>query len=632
MLLQKMRDRTQTWFFKLIIGAIIFVLLVFGFGAINVFAPGEQVAASVNGEDITQVELVNAVERRRQTLLSQLGENVDPNLIDPSALQASTLDQLINNKLIDQTSTSLDIRASEDQVNRAILDTPDFQIEGAFDENTYRRLLGQVGLSPLAYKDLVTASLAQNQLRTGLTGAPVLFDWELEAGAKLLGQKRDVAYLLLNQAAVSDSISVDDEEIAAYYDANEPDFMSSETVDLAYVSASLSELTLDPELAPTEEELRERYDAAREDFSAAEQRRAAHILVQVNGERDLEQATEIVSGVRERIVAGESFAQLAAEFSEDPGSKDDGGALDFAGRGVYVEPFEEGLFNLTVGELSAPIVSEFGVHLIRLDEIRTTEYPSFEERRAGIETDIRRTRAQARFEDLANNMDDLAFNEPETLDAMVEELGLELTTVGGVTRQAGPPPFDNPALLSAAFSSDVLDKGYNSKAIKTDDDAVYVLRMTQRIDPELRPLDEVRDDIKTRLLADAAAVRISELAASLTTRLKEGEDTSALADEVGLKWQRLERVDRNNRTADASIVRAAFELPPPAEAGRSVGEAVLPTDGTAVIVVSAVYDGDKSALSEQELASMRSQLLRRTTDLEFNSLFDTARNAARINR
>ena len=100
MLLQKMRDRTQTLLFKVIIGAIIFVLLVFGFGAINVFTPGEQIAATVNGEEITQREVVNSAERRRQTLLAQLGDNVDPNLIDATALQSSTLDQLINNKLI----------------------------------------------------------------------------------------------------------------------------------------------------------------------------------------------------------------------------------------------------------------------------------------------------------------------------------------------------------------------------------------------------------------------------------------------------------------------------------------------------------------------------------------------------
>lgn len=632
MLLQKMRDRTQTWLFKLIIGAIIFVLLVFGFGAINVFTPGAQIAASVNGEDITQAELVNAAERRRQTLLSQLGENVDPNLIDAAALQSSTLDQLINNKVIDQTSVALGIRASEDQVNRTILETPDFQIEGRFDENTYRRLLGQVGLSPLAYKELVTTSLAQNQLRSGVTGSPVLFDWELEAGAKVLAQRRDIAFLLLDQAAVADSINVDDEEIAAYYDANEPDFMSEESVDLEYVSASLSKLTLDPEFAPTEDELRERYANSRADFTPVEQRKASHILVQVNDERTVDEATAIIAGARERIVGGESFAQLAGEFSEDPGSKENGGDLGFAARGVYVGAFDESLFGLESGEMSAPVVTEFGVHLIRLEAVQTTQYPAFEERREALDVEIRRNRAQSRFDELVANMDDLAFNEPESLDALIEELGLERATVSGVTRQAGPAPFLTPELRNAAFSIDVMDKGYNSKTIRTESNEAYVLRVTDRTDPALRPLPEVRDEIDTRLRADAAGLRIAELAASMTTQLREGGDTGDIADEAGLEWQRLEGADRNDRTVDPSIVRAAFELSPPEEAGRSVGQTTLPTNSTAVIVVSAVYDGDKAALSEQELASIRGQLLRRNSDLEFNALFDTARSSARINR
>ena len=632
MLLQKMRDRTQTLLFKVIIGAIIFVLLVFGFGAINVFTPGERIAASVNGEDISEQELLNAAERRRQTLLAQLGENADPNLIDVNALRSSTLDQLINNKLIDQTSIDLGVSASEDQINQAILTTPDFQIEGVFDENTYRRLLGQVGLSPLGYKELVTTSLAQNQLRTGLTGSPILLDWELEQGAKVLAQKRDIAFLLLNQEAVAESISVEEEEIAAFYDANEPDFMSAEELELEYVAASLSKLTLDPEFAPTEEELRERYEAAQQDFVAEEQRKGSHILVQVNEDRDVAAATAIIEGARERILAGESFAQLASELSDDPGSKDNGGDLGFAARGVYVGAFEESLFSLATAELSTPVVTEFGVHLIRLEEIQTTEYPSFDERRDGIATEIRRTRAEGRFEELVANMDELAFNEPESLDSLVEELGLERATVKGVTRQAGPAPFTTPALLGAAFSVDILDNGYNSKAIRTESDDVYVLRLVERTDPKLRSLDEVHDDIQTRLLADAAQLRIEELAGSLTGKLEDGEDSSQVADEVGLEWQRLERIDRNNRTADPSIVRAAFDLSPPIEAGRSVGQASLPTNATAVIVVSAVYDGDKSALSEQELASMRSQLMRRNSDLEFNALFETARAQARINR
>lgn len=632
-MLMEMRDRSDSLFFKVIVGALIFVLCAFGFGAFNFFDNSNPAAAKVNGEEIYRTELDNYVERRRQQMLAQFGENADPDLIDPAMLQGSSLDQLVEQKLLEQATADIGLAVSDYQVDKSLRADVNFQIDGEFDPNTYRMLLSQNGLTPVRFKALTSESLVQRQLSAGFGGTPVLFDWELEQAAALFGQTRDIAYLTIEKSAAEAAAEISEDEIEADYEANGPDYMTEETVSIEYIRQSLADLLQKEEYAPTEDALQADYDAAKADFVPEERRRASHILIEVNDEVDASAASAVAESVKTRLAAGESFEQLAVELSADAGSKDKGGDLGFAGRGVYVPAFEDALFGLSVGEVSAPVVTEFGAHVIRLDDIEQTSYPDFSEQRSLLESQARRSAALTALSGIQTQMDEASRDsESGSLDELVTEFGLELQTATGISRNNGAGIFSEVNLRNAAFDTEVLDDRFNSPAIRLADESVVVLRVSDQQLPEKKPLADVRATILAKLKSDAAELAVESQAAALYARLLEGAATTVIADEAGLRWSRVERARRQQPGTPREIVQKAFEVNRPAEAGRSAGLVTLANGDRALVVVSAVKDGSKGTLTDSELEAVKTQITRLSSDLEFDGFQKTLRENASIRR
>ena len=630
-MLQEMRDRTDSLFFKIIVGALIFVLCAFGFGAFNFFSNPDPSAASVNGDDIKRSELDQMAERRRQQLLAQLGENVDPDLLDVTALRGSTLDMLVEQKLLEQASDDIGLNVSDYQIDKALTSDENFQIDGVFDANTYRMLLANNGLTPVGYRQITADALVQQQLSQGFSGAPVLYDWELDQAAALFGQFRDIAYLTIDKAAAEEAIEVADEDIEAYFEANSPDFMTDETLSIEYVRQSLSGLVKNSDYVPSEEDLRADYDAGASDFEPEERRRGVHILVEVNDDRDVAEATQMIEDARRRLDNGETFASLATELSDDQGSKINGGDLGFATRGVYVGPFEEALFSLGLSQVSEPVVTQFGVHLIRLEESELTSYPTFEEQRPVLESQLKRAAAATALDDLVRDMDEVA-RESNALDELVSEFDLTIQTAEGISRNSGAGVFSDVTLRNAAFDTEVLDDGFNSAAIRTADDAVIVLRVAEQKAPELKPLADVREQIERQLASDAATLAIEEQSEQLFEQLRDGAATTVIARESGLDWQRLEAAKRQEPGAPREVIQAAFEVNRPGDGERSVGKATLANGDRALIVVRAVKDGSRGTLTDAELEAVKTQVTRLSSDLEFDGFQRTLRESASIRR
>jgi len=259
-MLQEMRDRTDSLFFKVIVGALIFVLCAFGFGAFNFFTNPDPAAATVNGDEIKRSELDDFAER------------VDPDLLDVAALRSTTLDMLVEQRLLDQATQDIGLNVSDFQIDKALTTDERFQIDGVFDANTYRMLVANFRLTPVRFRELTANSLVQQQLSAGFDGAPVLFDWELDQAAALFGQTRDIAYLTIDKAAAQAAIEVADEDIQAYYDSNSADFMTDETLTVEYVRQTLSALVEKSEFVPNEDDLRSDYDAGAADFEPEDDR------------------------------------------------------------------------------------------------------------------------------------------------------------------------------------------------------------------------------------------------------------------------------------------------------------------------------------------------------------------------
>ncbi len=632
-MLQKMRDQTQSTAFKVLVGIIVFVLAVFGFGAFNLFVGGDPEVASVNGEGITQGELALATERERRRLASRMGGEFDPSMIDPVRLQGAVLDQLIARELLAQAAGDLGIGVGQSRVEQVVVRNPNFQTAGQFNQDIYRQAVQAMGYTPQAFLDDTAELMALEQLQTAVTDTAFLSRRELNLHAALLGQRRDVAYLPFDADRYRDQVEVTDEEVRTRYEENQRAYMTEERLDAAYVRLSVEQLAGDPAIDVSEEEIRSAYETERAAAPPEEERRSRHILLETGDGRTAEEAVAALQDIRERVAGGESFADIAAEVSEDSGSAGDGGDLGFAGRGIFDPAFEDALFALEApGDVSEPVETEFGYHLIQLEAVRENDYPDFETMRQEVEQRLRRAQAELLFEERLRELDNLAFEHPNGLQTIVDQLGLERVVVADVTREQGEGPFGIPRVRDALFAEDVLDKGFNSAAIDTGDGSAVVVRVDERHLPEQIPFETVAEEIRAEMERERAGERAREAQAEALARIRAGENVSEVAADVGGNWQTFQSVRRNAAEVPRAVLGTAFDLPRPGSSGKSVGEAALPRGGTAIVIVTSVTDGDVQSLTDSEVAGMRDFLANRVSRLEFASLFETLRRDASVQR
>ena len=620
-MLQQLRNRTQSLGFKIIVAVLVFALAFFGFGAFNVFAPGDPEIASVNGEEITRGMVEVETERQRRRLLLQLGDEMNPEDIDPLALQQAALEQLVVRTLLDQAVESLGLQASQEQVDEIVTGDPNFQVDGRFNENLYRRGISALGYTAPEYLEEMSALLRMNQLREAVSETAVLPLWEVRLLNGLMNQRRDIAWLPFTVERFSEGVEIGPGEAQIHYDEHAAEFMTDEAVDVDYLELSWRALLDDAAIEVDEEGIRSAYEVDKANAGGEEQRGSSHILLQVTGERGAEQAREQLNEIRARIESGESFADLAREYSEDPGSSARGGELGTVGKGIFDPEFERVLWSLEEdGQLSEPVRTEFGYHLIRLDGIVMREYPSFEERRADIEERLTEDAARELFKDRVRELDNLAFELNDSLDAIAETLELEKSAAGDITRESGEGIFVNAGLRDALFEADVLIDGNNTPAVEYADGRAVVARVREHHPPAARPFAEVEQSIVELLVERQARQALLAARGDALERVRAGDSVTDVANAHGLDWQTFELATRSGGPAPAEVLSAAFALPRPPEDGRSVGEASLGEEGEALVTVTRVVDGDLAAVSETELETMRGYFASRGGTLDFAAL------------
>jgi len=629
-MLQKMREHSQSLATKILLGLLIIVFTMFGFGAFEAFINTDPPAAKINGVKISKAQLAMETDRRKQQMLAQMGDKANPDLIDAERLRKSVLDGLVNQTILLESAKDMGLRVSDAEVDRIIKENPQFQVNGRFDLDLYRRLIANAGHTPITFRTELTNSYTVAQLTEAVRDTPFATDDEVRDIARLLVQRRDIAYLAFSPGKFEAGISISDDDVAAYYNAHLPDFMTADTVDVEYVQLSVRDLAKDAAFAPTDEQIAARYEADAKAFKPNERRQIEHILLQVNDSRTEDAAIKELAAAKDRIAHGERFEDVARKMSEDPGSSKSGGDLGFISQGALEPEFEKAAWALGVNEVSDPVRTAEGVHLIKVVAIRGDQYPPIEKMRDQIATELREQAADEKYRAKISELDQLAFETPDDLTHLAEVSQLPVQIAVGVTQTNGPAPFDTPSLRTAAFGDDVLARGFNSRVIEVDKNA-YVMRVKEHRPPVERTLADVGDAIRKKLAQEAAADRAREAAAEALGRVAKGDPSAVIASDAKVDWQLVPGAVRNGQGVDREILKAAFDLPRPGD-GRSVTSTDL-SDGTvAVVTVTAVKDGDYGALTETERASIRAQLARRIGNEEFAGLFITLRDAASIER
>ena len=606
-MLNFIRERAQGWVAWLIVGLLIVPFALWG---INEYFGngGKLVAATVNGTEIDQREFQQAFYEQRSRMQEMLGSQYDSRIFDPQ-LRQRVINELVERELLLQNAEAMGYRVSDQAVAATIRSFEVFQENGVFSPERYRQQLQAQGQSPAVFERRIKRALLASQLPTAVAATAFVTDAELDMLIRLQGQQREVAYLTLPLKQYEDASDASEDAITRYYEENRDRYMTPEMVSVEYVELSADALAGDEE--PSEEQLREFYQSRSQQYAVPEERKLRHILLTIPEGAD-EATVEAVRKKAEEIVKrlrdGESFAKLAKEFSEDPGSAEMGGDLGFVARGVMEPDFEQAAFGLKVGEISEPVLTSFGYHIIEVDEIRPSQIKPFEAVRDEILREYQRDAAERHYFDLADKLTNMAYEMPDSLTEVADALGLPLKESGFFSRQGGEGIFANPSLAAAAFSDEVLKQGYNSEPVEVGENHVVVLRLKEHRESAPRPLEEVKDAIRQQIIAEKARERAQAAAAKLAERLAGGASREEVAKEAGAEWQTPAMIERNAATVDAALVRKAFRMPRPAEGKASYGTVALGSGDFAVVVLSKVVDGDPASFDKAERDSLRRQL------------------------
>lgn len=621
MVLQRMRAGAQGVMAKVLVAVIVFVLAVFGFGAIDLFSASEPVAATVNGEDITQRVLEQETTRQREFQRSQFGEQAPQELIDQMVTPPVVLQALIDRALLSQAAADLDLAVAAETLDARVA----WESAGA-DPATYRRWLASMGYTPDTRRLELAAAETREQLIAGLRDTAIVTARQLRDASRLQYQRRDIAWLLFDVPALAAEATVADADIEAHYGNHIDDYMAPETFDFAV--ARLPYATLEAAVEVDEEAVATAY--ADEVAALEPLRHGAHILLKIGEERTLAEATEQLAAVREEILAGADFAEQARELSEDAGSASAGGDLGPAGKGVFATAFEDALWALAPGDLSLPVETEFGVHLIKLIAIEEPEVPTLETRRPAILAQLREDALRGRVDEAQRDLDEIAFEQGDSLTGLEEAYGTVAETLAGVTRTSRDGLLADAAVREALFSDEVLLEGFNSRAVVTGDQDVVVGRLQSRAPATERPLDEVRDDIRNTLAQADAQDQAEAAALAALTALAAGDTPAAVAEQTGVAWERADGLTTDATDVDAAIIEVAFKMPAPAPEQRETDVATLANGSRAVVVLSNVVLGDYGAVAEADRTTLEEALQRLDGERDFRAMLATLRADASI--
>ena len=598
MLIQKIRDNSQSMFTKIIIGLI--AVSFVGFGALSVFnsPPGSRPVATVDGVEISEQELLQATERLKRATLAQMGENADPFALDDAKLREQALTGLVQRQLLRQSADESGLRIADSRINQSIVGTKEFQVDGAFNMDRFEALLRNVGYTPRTYKEEVAQELLIQQVQSGIAASDFVTSAELDRTLSLNGQTRDIAYLIVDAAKFVSADLVTDQAIQAYYDNNTHLYLTEETVSIQYLELK-RENFLD-QIEVTEEEIQLQYEQEVELAQSNDERQASHILISINDEQDAAAAMAKMQQVQAKLAEGADFAELAREFSDDSGSAAEGGDLGYASKGAYVEPFEDALFALQQGQVSEVVTTEFGLHLIKLHAIKAAELPTLESLRDKLVRDAKYNKAELLFVKASEQLGNESYG-ADNLEQPADILDLTVQVSEPFDRsQTGGGIIGNPRVINAAFSADVLTEGNNSELIELNSDHVVVLRNQSHSPAQTKPLAEVRDTIVALLSQDAARKKARETGQKIITDLQAGQSTDEVAQQSGYQWTVKEKARRRQPGIDGGIIEAAFKLPKPADA-KSLGGAELDSGDYAVIALTNVHEPDTVAESEKQI-------------------------------
>ena len=609
-MLLAIRDRTRGWIAYLIVALLVVPFALFGLYNYVGNGGGERTVATVDGEEITSTQLDEAFQARQSELREVLGDRFDSRLFDSDQIRREALDQLIDRQLLLNHAEATGIQVSDADVATYIRSREFFESDGAFSVDRYRDVLQQNRLTPDRYEAQVRQDLTTNLLRRVVESSAYTSDWELDRLIALQQQRREIGWVSVDADAYQNAVELTENELEAWYADNAERFRRPARVKLRYLS--LDPEALAEEMTVSEEEIQAAYDERLASLEASGERTVRHILAQVTRDADdteVAEAREAIESARARIKGGEPFEAVAEAVSDDTGSARRGGDLGRVARDDLAPAFAEAAWSLDPQELSDPVRTDFGFHLIEVTNAPGSDQPSLAALEDELRQEVALDKAERAVFERGNQLETLAFENPDTLAPAAEALGVDVSQSdwipqGGTESGIG----SEPAVLDAAFSDALLEDRENSDLIELNDETYVVLRVDQYEDERVPPLSDVRDEAREAFRNERALTLAKAQAESLAGDLRSGSDPVSAANGVrGAEGHAPRLASRNNRDLPGGVRERAFRLYLGDSNERAVGVASA-SGGWAAVVLTDIEAGDPDAADAEQREQLRSTI------------------------
>ena len=604
-MLTAIKERASGWIAWTLVALISIPFALWG---INSYFEGASkiVVATVNGVEIEKTDYQNSLSDQRRMLVQMMGQNVDADYFASRAFKLQVLETLIDSRLQAEYLRDRGFRVTDEQLSKKISSFSAFQVDGQFDPTRYEQLVRNAGLSVEGFERQQRQQGAIDQLRAGLRGSSLVVSSMTDRAIELLYQRRVAQFTVVDIAAFEDSLVVGSEALRDEFDANKAQYVQPEQMQVEFIRLSVDELGKQANVSELEQ--RAFYDNNVERFTQPESRSASHILLSL-AEDDAEDVVDTreqeAKGIAARARSGEDFAKLAETYSKDPGSASRGGDLGIIRPGAMAPSFETVVFDLKEGQISDPVRTAYGWHIIKVTNIRESNVRPFDEVMSEIKTILEREWAENQFITMAEDFQNLIFEQPDSLNAASDFLGTPIERSDWFSRTTGDGIASNDLVRDTAFSPEVLVDRLNSEMLEIGSDTLVAVRFADFREKRQKDFNEVKDQIERVLAARVAAEAQEKFATKLVATLESGADWDTLLTVEGLSSADLPE-DLESTTDDVAraVARVVYSVGAPNPGTPVFGSARLSATDYLIYKLDEVVAGDISQISGDQVSEV----------------------------
>jgi peptidyl-prolyl cis-trans isomerase D len=630
-MLQNLHEKMMGWPAKIFFGVAVFALSFFGMQS-YFFGNSDTWVAKVGKTEISQQDYQTRTNDLRQQMMQQQGDQFDPASFGKPEVKQQIIDGMVDQALLNQANEDLGLVVPDAQVRAEIAAIPAFQVDGKFDADAYRSILAGQRMSPAMFEQRVRGDLQTQLLPNAIAASTPVGKADLDAFLALRLQTRDLRYAVLPRPALTDT-KVTDAQVAAWYKAHAAEFMTPEQVSLDYIELDAASVKLD--VQPDDATLKARYDQEKQRFVQPEQRLVSHILVKVPANATPEQQKAALAKAQkidaEAKAPGADFAKLAAADSDDLGSRRQGGDLGWIEKGVTNAAFENTLFAMHKGDISAPVLSPEGYHILWLRDVRAGTAKPFAEVRDDLVKEVLDSERERKYSEVAGKLTNLVYQDPSSLEPMAKAMKLPLEHTGLFGRDGGTTGLAaNKKVVKAAFSDSVLTQGNSSDPIDLGPNHIVIVHVAEHKPSAAKPLAEVGDQIRQAVLTARVEAAASKRAQALFADLRKSGDLGKVAGSAEVGVQPMKGAARVQPGVPPALLEAAFKLPHPAKGKPQFALVPLGAGSYALLAVDAVHPGKSDALTAQQLESLRGQMQQAYAVTATRAFIDVLKRGAKI--